>query len=332
MVQVLSLTLPFFGLIFLGYIAGKIKRLPEDGLAWLNTFVLYVALPALFFQLLSQTPFDELKNLSFIVATTFITFFIFVLAFFVGMLATKGQINNATIQALAGSYSNIGYMGPGLTIGIFGTAAAVPTALIFCFDNILLFTLAPLLMAISGYDQRSLFETIYDIVVKKVLCHPFILATIAGVLAAYFNFTPPTAIYSLLELLKNAAAPCALFSIGVTLALQPVNRFAYELPILLILKLIIHPILIFVLLSWLGDFDPIWVKTAVLMACLPPATNVYVLARQYNSYIDRSSSTILFGTIISILTATIFIFFITESPLFEHLSQQVPEFIDNFFD
>ena len=332
MVQVLSLTLPFFGLIFLGYIAGKVKRLPEDGLAWLNTFVLYLALPALFFQLLSQTPFDELTNFSFIAATTFATYCMFAIAFFVGILATKGQINEATIQALAGSYSNIGYMGPGLTIGIFGTAAAVPTALIFCFDNILLFTLAPLMMAISGYDQRSFFETLYDIAVKKILFHPFILATIAGVLAAYFKFTPPLAIHTLLELLKNAAAPCALFSIGVTLALQPVTRFAYELPILLILKLIIHPILIFVILSWLGDFDPIWVKTAILMACLPTATNVYVLARQYNSYIERSSSTILFGTIISILTVTAFIFFITETTQFDVLSNQIPLLINDFFN
>ena len=252
--------------------------------------------------------------------------------FFVGILTAKGQINEATIQALAGSYANIGYMGPGLTIGIFGTAAAVPTALIFCFDNILLFTLAPLLMAISGFDRRGIFETIYDIVIKKILCHPFILATIAGVFAAYFKFTPPLAIYTLLELLKNAAAPCALFSIGVTLALQPVTRFAYELPILLLLKLIIHPILIFFILIWLGDFDPIWIKTAILMACLPPATNVYVLARQYNSYIERSSSTILFGTIVSILTVTAFIFFITESAQFNVFSQQIPLLFDELFN
>ena len=56
MQNVISLALPFFGLILLGFGAGKIKNLPEAGLSWMNFFVIYLALPALFFRLLSETP------------------------------------------------------------------------------------------------------------------------------------------------------------------------------------------------------------------------------------------------------------------------------------
>ncbi len=45
------------------------------------------------------------------------------------------------MAALAGGYGNIGYMGPGLALATLGPDAAVPVALIFCFDTILLFTL-----------------------------------------------------------------------------------------------------------------------------------------------------------------------------------------------
>jgi len=47
--EIVSILLPFFGLIALGYGAGKWRKTPAEGLAWLNFFVFYLALPALFF-------------------------------------------------------------------------------------------------------------------------------------------------------------------------------------------------------------------------------------------------------------------------------------------
>lgn len=315
MIQVVNLAMPFFGLIFIGYLSGRIGKMPEAGLAWLNFFVFYIALPALFFQLLAQTPVEELTNLAFVATTTFSTYCVFAIAFCVGIVAARGNIGEATIQGLAGAYSNIGYMGPGLTLALLGPAATVPTALIFCFDNILLFTLVPLLMALGGAVDQSLGRTLL-MVVRQILTHPFILATIAGVTAAAFDYEPPQAVATLLDLLRNAAAPCALFAIGVTVALRPIKRIAPELPFLLLIKLVVHPILLFGLLIWIGGFDPVWVKTAILMACLPPASNVYVMARQYDIYIERASSLLLIGTATSVITVTLVIYLMTETNIF----------------
>ena len=60
--SVLALALPFFGLIFLGFFCGKLKKLPEAGLQWMNFFIVYVALPALFFKLISSAPFEQLEE------------------------------------------------------------------------------------------------------------------------------------------------------------------------------------------------------------------------------------------------------------------------------
>jgi hypothetical protein len=40
------------------------------------------------------------------------------------------------------------------------------------------------------------------------------------------------------------------------------------------------------------------------MYALPPALNVFVLAQQYNTYVERASSSILIGTAISVFTLT----------------------------
>ena len=68
----------------------------------------------------------------------------FALALLVGRLIGKLALREATLAGLAGGYCNIGYMGPGLALAVFGSKAAAPTALIFCCDSIFLFSIVPL--------------------------------------------------------------------------------------------------------------------------------------------------------------------------------------------
>ena len=304
MSQILGMALPFFGLIFLGFVAAKVKRMSEDGLAWMNFFIIYIALPALFFNLLSQTPVDKLASWGFIFASLLGTYCAFAIAFCIGVFATDGDIPESTIQGLAGAYGNIGYMGPGLAIAALGPEAAVPVALIFCFDNTLHFAMAPLMMAVGGEGPKQTPLQATWLVLKRIFSHPFIIATIVGVLAAVFEFKPPQAVGVLLNYLMNAAAPCALFAMGVTVALAPSGNLPKVLGFLVPVKLIVHPALVYLLLSWVGDFEPVWVYTAVLLASLPTATNVFVIAQQYQVWVVRASSMVLTSTIVSVFTVT----------------------------
>ncbi|MCT4657134.1 MAG: AEC family transporter [Cohaesibacter sp.] len=312
--DVFTLALPFFGLIFLGFLSGKIVDLPEEGLAWLNFFVVYIALPALFFRLISQTPLEELTNWSFVLSTTFTTYTAFAIAFAFGLWVTGGNMAQSTIQGLTGSYSNIGYMGPGLTLAALGPSATVPTALIFCFDSILLFTLIPVMMALSGTEKQTWQQTLVYIL-KKVFLHPFIIATMIGVVAAAIQFEPPGWIDKMLTFLSGAAAPCALFAMGVAVALRQVKRIPAEMGVLLPIKLIVHPLLVYALLTYVGGIPDIWIYTAILMACLPPAANVFVVAQQYDTYVERASSAVMIGTLASVFTVTGFLYFITQGLL-----------------
>ncbi|NWG24594.1 MAG: AEC family transporter [Pseudorhodoplanes sp.] len=303
MIDVLNLALPYFGLIFLGYACGKYKRIPDTGLAWMNFFLIYVALPCLFYRVLAKTPLDELNNIPFVLATTLATYAAFALAFATGMIVLQGRMGESTLAGLAGGYGNIGYMGPGLALSTFGPQAAVPVALIFCFDNILLFSLVPFLMALAGAERKSLLATAYE-VLTRIILHPFIIATVLGVVSAALHVEPPVAIDRLMQFLQNAAAPCALFALGVTVALRPLPRIPWEVPIIVVIKLIVHPLIALVMLSLLGPFTEVWVYTAVLMAALPPALNVFIMARQYDTWVEQASSSILVGTLVSVVTLT----------------------------
>ncbi|MBZ9888984.1 AEC family transporter [Mesorhizobium sp. BR1-1-3] len=290
MSDVIGLVLPFFGLIFVGFLVARITRQPLEALGWMNTFIVYVALPALFFQLLAKTPFEDLTEWRFIFGSVVSTFMIFSLMFMGSVLTSRGEIAQSTIKALAAAYGNIGYMGPGLALLAFGEEAAVPVALIFCFENIMHFAIAPMMMALSGDEKTTPLRLALG-VVRKIVLHPFIIATALGVGAAYIGFRPPVPVERFLEYLSRAAAPCALFAMGVTLALAA-------------LKLILHPLLCYVVLSWIGNFSETWVFSAVLLAALPTATNVFVIAQQYGVWVQRASASVLITTCLSVVTVT----------------------------
>ncbi|APH72352.1 AEC family transporter [Aquibium oceanicum] len=303
MADIFGLVLPFFGLIFLGFVVARIVRQPLEALGWMNIFIIYVALPALFFQLLSKTPIERLTEWSYIFGAVFSTYAMFALMFVGSAIVSRGEIAESTIKGLAAAYGNIGYMGPGIALLAFGEAAAVPVALIFCFENIMHFAIAPMMMALSGGEKRSFGSLVVD-VVKRIVLHPFIIATAVGVCAAAFAWTPPESLQRLLEMLARAAAPCALFTMGVTLALRPLKRVPRAMAPIAGIKLILHPVLCYLVLSAVGDFDPVWVYTAVLLAGLPTATNVFVIAQQYGVWMERASASVLITTVLSVFTVT----------------------------
>ncbi len=312
MASVIGLVLPFFGLIALGFVTARLTRQPIEALGWMNTFIIYVALPALFFNLLSRTPVEELTQWRFIVATTLSTYIIFALMFVIGILRTGGRIPESTVMGLAAAYGNIGYMGPGLALLAFGDAAVVPVALVFCFDNTLHFVMAPLMMALaSDGDHRPPVHLLIIGVVRRILLHPFILATIIGILAAVVEFRPPAPAQTLINYLANAAAACALFAMGVTLALRPLKRMPAEAGFIIPIKLALQPALAYVLVSWIGDFPPVWVYSAVLLAALPTATNVFVIAQQYHVWVERASAMVLLTTVTSVASVTTILYLMT---------------------
>jgi predicted permease len=314
MVDILNLALPYFGLIFIGFACGKTKGLPEAGLAWMNFFLLYVSLPALLFRIMSETPFSELNNPPFLIATTLATVSAFVLAMVAGRIIGELSLRKATMAGLAGAYGNIGYMGPGLALAVLGARAAAPTALIFCCDSIFLFTIVPLLMALTDREHPSFLHAI-GIAARQIVMNPLIMSAVLGALVAAFHIPLPTSLDRTLLFLQNAAAPTALFVLGVTVALRPFDRVPWEVPGVIAIKLLIHPLIVFGLMLFFGPFAQPWAATAVLMAALPPALNVFVIARQNNTWIEPASVAVLIGTFASVVTLTSVMWFIQSGRL-----------------
>ena len=324
MTDLISVAAPFFGLIGLGFLSGKVWATDELALRWLNAFVIYFALPALLYQAISKAPLDELINWRFVFVTTLAAYIAFAIAFTIAAIRDKGDLTEATIQGLVGGYANIGYMGPPLAVLALGSDAVVPAALIFCFEIALCFTLAHLLLLAFGGKRGNGFKTLAPVPIKITL-HPLLIATVLGFAGATWQIQLPGFLDQIVSFLQSAAIPTALFALGVTLAIRPTKGYQQELPGLIAVKLILHPVIVYVLLSWIGGFDRLWIFTAVLMASLPPATTIYVLAAEHNVYVLRASSAILYGAICSVLTVTGVLYLILNDLLPRDLISSIAE-------
>jgi len=304
MLDVVALVLPLFSIIILGYISGRVSSLDKDALGWLNFFIVYIALPALFYKYLSTTPVDEFKNYRFFFSAVGVTFFVFLSCFLIALIIRKSGTATATLQGLAAAYGNIGYLGPPLAIAAFGPEAGVPVALIFTLENTMHFTLAPLLMAFADRATKQSLWRLVGGVVHRIFTHPFIIATVVGISAAVFKVELPGAANQLIDSLTVAAAPCALFAMGVTAALRPLKRIPVAANYIVPIKLLIHPALMYLIISTIPGIEPTWVLSAVLLASLPTATNVFVLAQQYKTWEEQASSMVVITTALSMLTVT----------------------------
>ena len=312
MAEILDLALPFFGLVAIGVVAARIWAVSDQGLAWLNIFLIWFALPALIFLVVAAAPFEKLIDWPYVAATTSATATAFMIVFLISWRLLGTGFKIAVLQGTAGSYGNVGYMGLPLAVAFFGPEAAVPAALVFCFDCTLQFTLTAFLATLGHErDEDAHWGEIALSIVKQVLGHPFIVATILGGIASAFHFKAPGALGTILTMLMNSAGPVALFALGVTVGAREFGGIGREMPLVAGMKTVIQPALAFAALSLIvPGLDPLWRDVALMMAALPTASNAFILASQYKAYIEGSSTAVLITTIISAVTIPILIYVI----------------------
>jgi malonate transporter and related proteins len=299
--SILNTALPFFALIFCGYGAGRFRLLSEASIAGVNAFVFYFALPTFLFNLVATAQLKNIMNISFVAAYLSAGFSVFVVAALLGRLLFKVQPGEAALQGSAAVLGNTGYMGLPLVAAAFGEAAAIPLVLGLTLEVTLIipFTIA-LIEAAKGSGGWS---RVPSSVAGALARNPLVVAIFAGALISAIGLGLPTSVENFTDLLGGTAGPCALFALGATLAGRSLSAGLGEVSYMTSCKLFVHPSAMW-LTTQLFDVASLWATVAVLGAALPVAANVFILARQYDTYVDRTSSAILLSTAVSVVTVS----------------------------
>ena len=261
------------------------------------------------FLTVSASPFEQLVNWPFVTATTSVTIVAFIAVTSLSVLLLRTDLKTAALQGTSGSYGNVGYMGVPLAVAFFGPEAAVPAALVFCFDCAIQFIMTPFLATLA--QEREVaphWGHLARRIAKQVGTHPFIVATALGVVASALEVQIPLALHTILEMLMKAAGPAALFALGVTVGMRRFEGLGPDMALVTLMKIFVQPVLAFLVVSMVPGTPSLWLHVAVMMAGLPTASNAFILASQYRAYVGGASTAVIVTTALSALTIPLIVY------------------------
>ena len=308
MLAILLVTFPFFALVLCGYVAARRGWLPQVAIPGLNTFVLYFALPCMLYRFGASTPIAQLLDGGLM--AVYLACALVMVGFTIAM-TRRGHIgwNDASFGALVAAFPNTGFMGVPLLVALLGAQAAGPAIVTIVIDLVVTSSLCIALSRLDSADSHGASVAAQN-ALKGAALNPMPWAILGGAVASAYQFTLPLPVMQTIGLMADAASPVALFTIGAVLARSqansthgtPLNDY---LPVVLI-KLVMHPVLL--LLTGLAamrlglPLDRTTLTVVVLVAALPSASNVALLAERFNADNGRIARIILLSTVLAFFT------------------------------
>jgi predicted permease len=242
MQAILSVTIPFFALVWLGLLAARSGALPLDAVPGLNSFVLFFALPCMLFRFGYSLPLAEL--LDPVVITVYLLCALIVVVFTVAVtLSPRVPMKDAAFGALVGAFPNSGFMGVPLLAAIAGPGAAGPVLSSLLCD---LFITSSLCIALAqSREERNTLpahgpghgvidshlpdeELTPDAslasrlalawrLTRATLANPLPWSIALGAACGALGIVLPGPVDRIIAMLGDAASPVALFTIGAVL-------------------------------------------------------------------------------------------------------------------
>jgi len=312
MLDVLKVTFPFFALVLAGFVAARRGMLPLEAIPGLNGFVLYFALPCMLFRFGSGMPVAQLLNPG--VFLTYLFCACVMVAFAVAVsLNRRIRWNDGAFGALVAAFPNTGFMGVPLLVALLGAAAAGPAIVTILVDMVITTSLCIALSRLDAAGEHGATQAARK-ALAGVVRNPLPWAILGGALFSWQQWAWWAPLDKTISLLGDAASPVALFTIGAVLARSQMQahsrrhgplRWRDVVPMALI-KLLLHPLLVLLVgaaaVSAGVPIEPFALKIMVLVAALPSASNVAMLAERYEADNGRIAWIILLTTASAFLT------------------------------
>lgn len=299
----LAIVLPVFGLIAIGFAAartGLIKDSVGDGL---SDFVFTVAVPCLLFKTLATADVPEASPWAYWVVYFSAVIVVWMLAH---MIITRGfgrDTATGTVAGFSSAQANTVLIGIPLILTTYGDAGRVPIFLLIAIHLPIMMSAATLSIELGGSARGSARETARKLAIS-IFTHPIIIGIALGVAYRMTGWLIPDIPFKILDMLGSTAVPCALFAAGMALKRYGLAGDLRITLVVSVLKLIVHPGLVFLLGAFVLELPPVWLGAAVLFAACPSGINAYLLANRYGTGVRLASSSIALSTALAVVSVT----------------------------
>jgi malonate transporter len=300
----LAVIIPIFALIFAGWLVRRLGVMKAQAATELNRFVVWLALPALLFDITANARLSQVWQPGFIAAYGASVVAVFVITVLLRM--KRAPLADAALDGLSAAYGNVAFMGIPILTTVLGAqglmAATIATLIVVCA----LFALAAMIIE-AGLQTEAKLHHLALKVGRALLRNPLVVAPLLGALVAILGLAIPEPAEKALKMLGGTASPCALVNIGLFLAAKAAvsdhaaSGEAKTTAFLVALKLVLQPVVAYALAVALR-LPALWTHAALLLAAMPTGTGPFMLAEFYGREARVASKTILVSTIVSAIT------------------------------
>ncbi|MGF9663694.1 AEC family transporter [Arthrobacter crystallopoietes] len=289
-------------IILVGFAVGRGNLLGPGGSMALSRLAFFVASPCLLLETLSESDLEVIFSNTLIVAAA--SAVVVALVYFaVVRIWFKRGISEVLIGAMSSSLVNSANLGIPVAAYVLGDATLVAPVLIFQ----LAFFSPLFLMALDSTTSR--YRTTVFSFLLQIVRNPILIGTAIGLLLAATGWELPEVVMEPIRLIGGAAVPAMLMAFGISLngskPLQANGGRRKDVLLGSALKLVLQPAVAYVVARYALGMEGHLLFSAVVLAALPSAQNVFVTAQRYESGVVIAKDTVLLTTILAVPTMTV---------------------------
>lgn len=319
--KILGALLPAVITILLGYIAAWRHDFQQKEVPTLNKMVMTYALPlSLFVGVVSAGRAELLADLPLVAFLAVAIIGMYAVVLLVAIFVFHGSPGLSALRALTAAAPSTAFVGTPVLGYLYGDKGDIPVAVGSSIIVVVLVPATLILLSLdtqtqpagqgsaSAYAQGAPKDMDVMGKVLSALKQPVVWLPFLGFVLVLFDVDTPKVLDNSLALLGHASAGVALFTAGIILAGY---RFIVNTPVmfLVFVKNVVQPGLVCAGMLWLSYGNP-QLGEAVVTSALPPVTLVVLLAVQYRIAIPETASALLYSTLGSLITMSVFIWFL----------------------
>lgn len=298
--QVADIVLPVFGLIVLGFVAGRARWIEGPAIEGLSTFVFNFAIPVLLFRSIATAELPGSVPWGFLVAYYGSTLTLYGLTFGLGRLLLGLNGVESSLFAMSGSYSNIVLVGMPLILASLGDEAHVPLFIVVSTHAAILFLVTTFCAETAAGETEKLSALPWQ-TARVLLRNSIVVGLVLGLATNLAGLTLPSTLDRMATYLGSAALPCAVFSMGASISRYEIRGDVRKIATAVAIKNLMHPLLVWWVAHSMLGLPPAWTAVAVVFAACPSGINTYLFANRYRAIVASTATVIVVSTTLSIL-------------------------------
>lgn len=290
--KVVTQVMVMIGLMLVGYVMKHRNLIHKESKKDISDILLYIALPSATISAFNQPVSDDLVQKGIVVLLFGL------IAHMVAMLISKvlyaKQANGPKeVMSYVTVFSNCAFMGFPVMQSLFGEQGIFYASLYLLSFNLFIWTYGQILFT-KKMDRRA---------VKKALFNTGTLSVVVGATLLISPVKMPETISTIFSMLGSITTPLAMIVIGATLAECDFRTLlrGYQMYAATFVRLVGIPLLWIAVLKLL-QMDDLLIAVCAMLVAMPAASNTAMFAEKFDSDTILASKTVVFSTIISMIT------------------------------